>query len=174
MTTMIGKGPPWPTLPGRDYHAPEVFAFERDAVFASSWMCVGRAEQLPEPGDYLTAEVAGETPIVLRGEDGVLRAFANTCRHRGTMLLEGSGSVRKVIKCPYHAWTYALDGRLAGSPNVHADDGIEPRRDGPVADPARGVGGLRLPEPRRTGSAARRGGRDPARLADRARAIRGG
>jgi len=122
----LTEGPPWPTLPGRDYHAREVYALERDAVFASSWMCVGRAEQLPEPGDYLTAEVAGETPIVIRGEDGALRAFANTCRHRGTMLLEGSGSVRRVIKCPYHAWTYALDGSLAGSPNVHRDDGIDP------------------------------------------------
>ncbi len=121
---LIG-GPPWPTLPGRDYHAPEVFAFEREAVFAGSWMCVARAEQLPDPGDYLTPEVAGESPIVLRGADGVLRAFANTCRHRGTMLLEGSGSVRTVIKCPYHAWTYALDGRLAGSPNVGLDDGID-------------------------------------------------
>jgi Rieske 2Fe-2S family protein len=121
---LIGR-PPWPTLPGSDYHAPGVFAFEQDAVFARSWMCVGRAEQLAEPGDYLTADVAGESPIVLRGADGVLRAFANACRHRGTMLLEGSGSVRSVIKCPYHAWTYALDGRLAGSPNVGADDGID-------------------------------------------------
>jgi glycine betaine catabolism A len=122
----LTEGPPWATLPGRDYRAPEVYAFERDAVFASSWMCVGRAEQLPEPGDYLTAEVAGEAPFVIRGEDGALRAFANTCRHRGTMLLEGAGSVRRVIKCPYHAWTYALDGSLAGSPNVHRDDGIAP------------------------------------------------
>ncbi|MGZ5289710.1 MAG: aromatic ring-hydroxylating oxygenase subunit alpha [Actinomycetota bacterium] len=121
----LTEGPPWPTLPGTDYHAPGVFAFEEDAVFARSWMCVGRAEQLAEPGDYLTADVAGESPIVMRGADGVLRAFANACRHRGTMLLEGSGSVRSVIKCPYHAWTYALDGRLAGSPNVGVDDGID-------------------------------------------------
>jgi Rieske 2Fe-2S family protein len=120
----IGR-PPWPTLPGSDYRAPGVFAFEQDAVFARSWMSVGRAEQLAEPGAYLTADLAGESPIVMRGADGVLRAFANACRHRGTMLLEGSGSVRSVIKCPYHAWTYTLDGRLAGSPNVGADDGIE-------------------------------------------------
>ncbi|MGZ8594410.1 MAG: aromatic ring-hydroxylating oxygenase subunit alpha [Actinomycetota bacterium] len=121
----LTEGPPWPTLPGTDYHAPGVFAFEQDAVFPRSWMCVGRAEQLAEPGDYLTADVAGESPIVMRGADGVLRAFANACRHRGTMLLEGFGSVRSVIKCPYHAWTYALDGRLAGSPNVGVDDGID-------------------------------------------------
>ena len=116
---------PWPTLPGRDYHAPEVFAVERERVFAHAWVCVGRAEHLADPGDYVTPEVAGETPIVIRGQDGRLRAFANACRHRGTMLLEGEGTVRGAIKCPYHAWTYGFDGRLLGSPNVGPDDGID-------------------------------------------------
>lgn len=116
---------PWPTLPGRDYHAPEVFALERERVFAHSWVCVGRAEHVAEPGAYITPEVAGETPIVIRGRDGRLRAFANACRHRGTMLLEGAGTVRGAIKCPYHAWTYGFDGRLLGSPNVGIDDGID-------------------------------------------------
>jgi Rieske 2Fe-2S family protein len=118
-------GPPWPTLPGRDYHDPEVFALEQERVFARSWVCVGRAEQLPGPGDHLTPEIAGERPIVIRGADGVLRAFANVCRHRGTMLLEGEGTVKGAIKCPYHAWTYGFDGRLLGSPNVGLDDGID-------------------------------------------------
>jgi Rieske 2Fe-2S family protein len=117
--------PPWPTLPGRDYHDPDVFAFEQEHVFARSWVCVGRAEHLPNPGDYVTPEVAGERPIVIRGTDGRLRAFANACRHRGTELLEGSGTVRGAIKCPYHAWTYGFDGRLLGSPNVGVDDGID-------------------------------------------------
>lgn len=117
--------PPWPTLPGTDYHSPDVFALERERIFARSWICVARSEQLSEPGDYITAEVGAESPIVIRGDDGMLRAFANACRHRGTELLQGSGSVRRVIKCPYHAWTYALDGRLVGSPNVGMDDGID-------------------------------------------------
>jgi Rieske 2Fe-2S family protein len=116
---------PWPTLPGTDYHAVDVFDLERERVFARSWICVGRAEQLPEAGDYLVADVAGESPIVVRGDDGVLRAFANACRHRGTELLTGTGSTGRVIKCPYHAWTYSLDGRLVGSPNVGAADGID-------------------------------------------------
>ena len=121
-----GLGPaPWPTLPGTDYHAADVFDLERERVFARSWVCVGRAEQLPEAGDYLVAEVADESPIVLRGDDGALRAFANACRHRGTELLTGAGSTGRVIKCPYHAWTYSLDGRLVGSPNVGAADGID-------------------------------------------------
>jgi Rieske 2Fe-2S family protein len=117
--------PPWPTLPGRDYHDPEVYAIEQERVFARSWVCVGRAEQLPGPGDHLTPEIAGEHPIVIRGADGALRAFANACRHRGTMLLEGEGTVKGAIKCPYHAWTYGFDGRLLGSPNVGLDDGID-------------------------------------------------
>ena len=120
------SGPaPWPTLPGTDYHAADVFELDRARVFARSWVCVGRAEQLPEAGDYLVAEVADESPIVLRGDDGQLRAFANACRHRGTELLTGTGSTGRVIKCPYHAWTYSLDGRLVGSPNVGAADGID-------------------------------------------------
>jgi len=119
---------PWQTLPGRDYHAPDVLAFEQEQIFAHSWVCVGRAEHLHGPGDYVTPEVGGEIPIVIRGKDGRLRAFANTCRHRGTILLEGEGTVRGAIRCPYHAWTYGFDGRLLGSPNVDIDDGID--RDG--------------------------------------------
>ncbi len=121
---------PWPTLPGRDYHDAGVFALDQERVFSRSWVCVGRGEHLPDAGDYLTPEIDGESPIVIRGQDGQLRAFANTCRHRGTQLLEGEGTVRGAIKCPYHAWTYGFDGRLLGSPNVGADDGIDRDRIG--------------------------------------------
>ena len=89
---------PWPTLPGTDYHAVEVFELERERLFARSWVCVGRSEQLPEAGDYLVAEIADESPIVVRDGEGWLRAFANTCRHRGTELLTGAGSTGRVIK----------------------------------------------------------------------------
>ncbi len=116
---------PWATLPGRDYHSPAVYAADLETVFARSWVCVGRGETVPEPGDYLIPEVAGEPLIVVRGADGALRAFANTCRHRGTLLLDGSGTVNGAIRCPYHSWTYGLDGRLLGSPNVHAEDGLD-------------------------------------------------
>jgi phenylpropionate dioxygenase-like ring-hydroxylating dioxygenase large terminal subunit len=117
--------PPWPTLPGSDYHDADVFSFEQERIFARSWVCVGRAEHLPNTGDYMTSELAGEHPIVIRGADGALRAFANTCRHRGTELLEGAGTVHGAIKCPYHAWTYGFDGQLLGSPNVGVDDGVD-------------------------------------------------
>jgi glycine betaine catabolism A len=116
---------PWRTLPGRDYHAPEVYTADLERVFAPSWVCAGRGETIAEPGAYLTPEVAGEQLIVIRGKDERLRAFANSCRHRGTLLLEGSGTVNGAIRCPYHSWTYGFDGRLIGSPNVRADDGLD-------------------------------------------------
>ncbi|MEA2580898.1 MAG: glycine betaine catabolism [Actinomycetota bacterium] len=116
---------PWRTLPGRDYHAPDVYAADLDRVFAPSWVCVGRAETITEPGSYLTPEVSGEQLIVIRGKDGQLRAFANSCRHRGTLLLEGTGTVKGAIRCPYHSWTYGFDGTLLGSPNVKAEDGLD-------------------------------------------------
>jgi Rieske 2Fe-2S family protein len=104
-----------------------VYEREQERIFARSWICVGRAADVADPGAYLTIEVAGEPLLVVRSSDGVVRAFANTCRHRGTRLLDGAGTVR-AITCPYHAWTYGLDGQLRGSPNVGIDDGID--RDG--------------------------------------------
>ncbi|WP_417719492.1 aromatic ring-hydroxylating oxygenase subunit alpha [Salipiger sp.] len=94
----------------------ETFAeLEQAHVFAQSWLCAGRADALKAPGDYLTMEIAGEPVIVLRDRDGALRAMSNVCRHRMSILLEGRGHVR-AITCPYHAWTYNLDGSLRGAP----------------------------------------------------------
>jgi Rieske 2Fe-2S family protein len=116
-----------PGLPGRDYHSPEIFELEQERIFLRGWFCVGREEQLPQPGDFLTADVAGESVILMRGTDGAARAFANVCRHRGTKLLEEpTGHLKSnAVVCPYHAWTYATDGRLIGTPNVHAEDGLD-------------------------------------------------
>ena len=116
---------PWATLPGRDYHAPEVYAADLDHVFSSSWVCVGRAENIAAPGAYLTPEVSDKHLLVIRGKDDHPRAFANACRHRGTLLLDGSGTVNGAIRCPYHSWTYGFDGRLLASPNVHGRDGLD-------------------------------------------------
>jgi glycine betaine catabolism A len=117
--------PPWPTLPGADYYSSQVYEAERDRVFARSWYCLGRSESLPHPGDFVASEVTGEPVIVVRGADGVLRTFANTCRHRGTLLLEGVGTLKGTIRCPYHAWSYELDGRLRAAPNVRPEDGLD-------------------------------------------------
>jgi Rieske 2Fe-2S family protein len=106
------------TLPGRYYVAPEIFAEEHERIFTRRWLCVGREDRVPQPGDYFLQQVGHESIIVLRDRGGALRAYYNVCRHRGTRLCEErSGRLSETIQCPYHAWTYALDGRLIGAPS---------------------------------------------------------
>jgi len=109
------------TLPGHYYTDPEIFAAEQRDVFGVEWVYVGRADSIAAPGDVLRADVGTEAVIVVRGRDGVVRAFLNVCRHRGaTLCLEGTTNVGKAIRCPYHAWAYGLDGRLVTAPNWDA------------------------------------------------------
>ncbi len=112
------------TLPGSDYYAPEVFELDRERIFFREWMFVARADEAPEPGDFVTVDVAGESLIVVRGSDGELRAFHNVCRHRGSRICDAEthGHAKGAIKCPYHAWSYAYDGRLIGTPLVGKDE----------------------------------------------------
>ncbi len=110
------------TLPGRYYYDPAIYDQEQERIFARMWVCVGRAESLPDPGTYLTVNIERESIIVIRGKDGMLRAFLNVCRHRGARLCtEAVGQLKGSIQCRYHAWTYGLDGRLIGAPNVLND-----------------------------------------------------
>ena len=114
------------TLPGRFFHDPAIFAREQERIFGQLWSCVGRADALPNPGDYRTVELGGESIIVLRGKDGQLRAFLNVCRHRGARLcLESCGNAGAVVQCPYHAWSYGLDGKLLGAPNIARDEHLD-------------------------------------------------
>jgi Rieske 2Fe-2S family protein len=114
------------TLPGRYYWDPEIYARERERIFSEMWVCVGRAEDLPEPGRYLVVDVGKESVLVVRGPDGQVRAFLNVCRHRGARLCTDlCGSVGQAVRCRYHAWSYALDGRLIGAPNVARDEGFD-------------------------------------------------
>ncbi len=107
------------TLDGRWYVSPEVFARERELVFARDWICVGRTEHVARIGDYIVADVAGESIIVVRDASDGVRAFFNVCRHRGTRICEASsGHFTGSIQCPYHAWTYALDGALKVARNM--------------------------------------------------------
>jgi glycine betaine catabolism A len=110
------------TLPYRLYLDADVFAAERERLFANQWFHVGRDEEVPNPGDWSRVDVVGEQLILVRGEDGELRGFANTCRHRGAELcpLDGPprGHAGRVLRCPYHHWTYALDGRLRAAPHL--------------------------------------------------------
>ena len=102
-------------LPGYMYTSTTVFHAEMGHIHRRSWFFVGLASELPVPGDYRTIETAGGPVILLRDQSGELRAFANCCRHRGSLLLAGSGNVR-VLRCPYHAWAYRLDGSLFAAP----------------------------------------------------------
>src|SRR5205085_10652938 len=115
--------PRWPfrsTLPGRYYHDPALFALEQERIFSRLWVCVGRADQVPDAGDYFLTQLGGECVIVVRGRDGLPRAFLNVCRHRGARLCtEARGRLKGTLQCRYHAWSYALDGRLVGAPNCY-------------------------------------------------------
>lgn len=103
------------TIPARWYTDPDVLHAEHRDVFGRTWQCVGRAESVAAPGSFLAGEITGEPILVVRAKDGILRAFSNVCRHRGSILAEGCGQAQ-VIRCPYHAWTYSLDGCLLGMP----------------------------------------------------------
>jgi Rieske 2Fe-2S family protein len=124
------------TLPGDHYTSAEIFAEERRAVFGRRWIMLGRESDVAGPGDYALYEVGGESLIVVRDGGGELRALYNVCRHRGTRLCEAErGSFAGKIRCPYHAWTYALDGALLGAPHMGAVAGFD-KRDYPLL-PAR-------------------------------------
>ena len=107
------------TLPGEYFTSVEHFAIERERIFARQWLCVGRSDELREPGDFRQVEVAGERLILVRGRDHAIRALYNVCRHRGSRICEErDGRFGGTIQCPYHAWTYGLDGRLLGAPHM--------------------------------------------------------
>jgi Rieske 2Fe-2S family protein len=112
-------------LPQKYFLSPEIFAQERERIFFSEWLCVGHQDELRAAGDYCVHLVLGESVIVLRDKDDVLRAFYNTCRHRGTRICnERSGHLGEGLTCPYHAWRYSLDGRLVGAPHMDTVDGF--------------------------------------------------
>jgi Rieske 2Fe-2S family protein len=116
---------PRPTLSGAEYTSPATWAEERERIWWGDWVCIGREEELPEPGDYLVRDVAGESIFVVRNAEGELHGFYNVCSHRGTKFLDdepATGHVRKAFVCPYHAWAYDLNGCLIGTPNVKEDE----------------------------------------------------
>ena len=107
------------TLPGRYYHDPIILNEEMQRIFSTMWLCVGREEEISRPGDYLTRNIGKESVLLTRDGAGRLHAFHNVCRHRGARLLDapcGGGLGR--IQCPYHSWTYDLDGTLKGAPHM--------------------------------------------------------
>ncbi|MBK0398174.1 aromatic ring-hydroxylating dioxygenase subunit alpha [Limibaculum sp. M0105] len=104
-------------MPGAFYLSEDLLAIERAQLFGREWICVGRADEIPEPGDFMTYDILGEPVVAIRGEDGAIRALSNVCRHRAMPILEGKGRARRMV-CPYHAWTYDAQGQLIGAPHL--------------------------------------------------------
>jgi choline monooxygenase len=109
------------TLPARCYTDSAWLALETKHIFQRTWQLVGRLDQITRPGDYFTAEIAGEPVLLVRDERGQLRGFHNVCRHRASLVAEGAGQCDK-LRCGYHGWTYGLDGQLIGVPDF---EGVE-------------------------------------------------
>ena len=112
-------------LDPRLYVDPASLDREQEAIFARTWQLGGHASQVAEPGRFMTVQTGRESALVIRGEDGELRAFRNVCRHRAARLREGSGDCGKALRCPYHGWTYRTDGRLIGVPEGRGFPGLD-------------------------------------------------
>ena len=117
------------TLPPVAYTLEEFYQREVERIFLKQWNFMGRADLIPNPGDYFAVELVGVPIIVVRDQSGQARAFANHCRHRGTALVTGEGTC-KAFKCPYHSWVYGLDGRLLGTPEMQQTLNFDPSRYG--------------------------------------------
>ncbi len=113
------------SLPQKYFVSPEMFAEEQKKIFSKQWLLVGHQSQIPDAGDYVVQQVIGESLIVIRDKSGEIRGFFNVCRHRGTRLKEDACGHASAIQCPYHAWTYGLDGRLIGAPHMDEVPGFE-------------------------------------------------
>ena len=108
------------SLPRWCFTSERFYDREIERIFLRNWIFVGRTDDAANPGDYFTIEIAGEPLIIIRDKDGKLRALANTCRHRGARLLAGQGNCGTYFSCPYHAWTYGIDGSLISAPAMNA------------------------------------------------------
>ena len=107
------------TLAGDYYVNDAVFAREQEHIFETTWFCAVRSSDLASPGKFKKVQIGRESVLLVRGRDGLLRAFLNVCRHRGAQLCtEPEGEVKRSIRCSYHSWTYALDGKLMAAPNI--------------------------------------------------------
>lgn len=116
-------------LPPEAYTDPQIFQLERERIFSRTWMPVCHISQLPQAGSYVTRTLVGESVIALKGRDGEIRVMSNVCRHRNTTIAKGSGTCKgNRFSCPYHGWTYGLDGKLLAAPFMDQVEGFE-RRD---------------------------------------------
>ena len=105
------------TIPATWYTNERIFHLEKQTVFSHSWQFAARLDQLRESGNYLTTEIAGEPIVIVRGSDGELRAFFNVCRHHAAAVMTEAEGRANQLRCPYHGWTYSLEGELKGTPD---------------------------------------------------------
>ncbi|GAA0784172.1 aromatic ring-hydroxylating oxygenase subunit alpha [Marinobacterium sediminicola] len=114
------------TIPAQYYTSEEIFETEKEKFFANSWVCVAHGSEVAEKNAYITREIIGESLVIVRGRDSVLRGFYNVCPHRGHQLMsESAGKAKNVITCPYHAWAFKLDGKLALATNCENVNNFE-------------------------------------------------
>lgn len=104
------------SLPPDAYNAPALLDLELQAIFQKGWTWIGREDEIPRPGDYLTFEIAGQPIVAIRQKNGEIRTFLNICLHRMATLVDGAGHCEGTLVCPYHAWSYSIDGKLMASP----------------------------------------------------------
>jgi choline monooxygenase len=115
------------SMPGSFYTSEAFLELEKAQIFRKEWICIGASGEIPGDGDYFTTQVAEEPLLIVRGGDGVVRALSNVCRHRGSPIAEGAGN-HKRFTCPYHAWTYASDGRLLAAPYMEGNARFDKER----------------------------------------------
>jgi len=108
-------------MPRKMYQSESILELEKEKIFKDEWICIGRTQDIPNVGDYLTWKILDEPVLVVRRPDGEVAAYSNTCRHRMMLLLEGKGTCKRIV-CPYHAWTYDLSGQLIGAPYMNKTD----------------------------------------------------
>lgn len=110
--------------PGVIYNDPAILEHEKEVVFRKDWLCIGRADEIPNPGDYLTQRIVGEPVLLCRKEDGSIAAYSNTCLHRGVEVASGQGNTKE-FTCPYHGWLYNLEGQLLGASYMRDSEGFD-------------------------------------------------
>src|ERR1700692_4960717 len=120
------------TIPAPWYIDPRIAELERQTVFSRTWQVMGRVDQVENPGQFVTATVAGEPLVAVRGHDGVLRAFYNVCRHHAAAVVTEPCGVASILHCPYHGWNYGLDGALKGMPEFDGVRNFERKDNGLV------------------------------------------
>ena len=111
-------------MPPGVYRSQELLVLELERIFMREWICVGRADALKEPGSYITTQIGDQPVAAVRQRDGSVKALANVCLHRMMVLLQGEGQCKRIV-CPYHAWTYDIDGRLIGAPEMTRTEGFD-------------------------------------------------